>query len=325
VPYQYGPESHPEGLDFIVATADQGTVEPVPLNRIDRITYTVDGAFTETLATAAEFGLASFKSVVVADEGEEMWILAHRLRDPLDAESDLLTTLWQSLDGGATWDRHGEIVGAYAAIAVVEGELVIWRSTRSSSGADSEVTAREFRRYPSMRPIDGPVGSTGVPFVGESGAGLWWFTDGSRILSTDGTEVVRLRDQRLMASGSGPLSAGVRRMADGGFMSIWRGGSCDPDPARSCVTVLEPDGALRANYVGRYALAGPANVMNLMLVEAAFPPSVCESVGVPPRPCGLWLGTLEVDTGTIFPIVDPFFDAAFRDRRGLRLLAVVPS
>jgi len=304
-------------------------------DRIDRVYRDANGEVAvDVLLTADDLGVGTFRlgfeSVVADPTGQEIVVAVCERGDcggfgP--PSSDSLTVLHRSTDGGRTWSRYGEIDGGAWLVGWSEGEVII----REPILADDVANApdRAVRRFPSNTPLRPPREASplyGSPRVNHAtGQPLWFSADGKALLDEAGTPVFKLPlpwDASLFS---------VMRLTDESIFWSWHNGAT-AEPTFAAVfdqrdTQLTP--TLKVPYgCCQFPLDERRVLVPWVRPLPEWIDAYRDELPVMPRgePYQRSVpGILDPRTGAIEAITDPFLRAPYRDRDGIRVIAVVPS
>ncbi|MDO8613779.1 MAG: SH3 domain-containing protein [Dehalococcoidia bacterium] len=218
---------------------------------------------------------------------------------------DAQTTLFESTDGGVTWEELALLDGGLGVRAITEdGALLVdFSAPFDAEGRPS------YRFYLSGRAVEPPAGAVAHRMFTTPDGVLLWSTDDGRLLRDDGSEY---------------LSLGLPQGSE--FVAFARGPSLDPLTAVVWFEEVNGDGSSIAYYLGILNadhssrkvyrvgdLALPGGWLGLLLYgnTGVLP----EQLPMPPPDLYLgWLpAVLDIEGGEAHPILDPFLDRPGRN------------
>jgi hypothetical protein len=214
---------------------------------------------------------------------------------------DAQTTLFESTDGGVTWEVLDVLDGGLAVRAITEDGLLL-----ADFNPQPGVVGIAYRLYPGGKEISPPEDALSHRvFATPDGALIWGTADG-RLLRSDGSEYLSLGrggNSEIVAVSIGPGPeplAAVSWFEEEGYSGTYY------------MAILNPDGNVRKAYrTGDLILPG-VWVSALMYGNAGVPPG--RLPGPAPDLYLEWLPVaFDVDGDRALPIVDPFLEMQSRN------------
>jgi hypothetical protein len=232
------------------------------------------------------------------------------------ASADAQTTLFRSLDGGVTWAEFGVLEGGYYVVAITKDGVLL-------SGQQESDPAQQappgYQLFPSGDPLEPPPeAGEGWPISHSSGELIWRSKDG-RLLRSDGSEFLTLRQGVSFAIAGADIEPDPsgKRLA----VALWREGAGQPS-GQSYFGIVSlggelteifsaPEYASVGGWINSAVLAGNANISAEQLKTPVPDPFV-----------GYLPALFDLDAREIHPIPRPFLDPPFRNGRN-RIQAVL--
>jgi hypothetical protein len=229
--------------------------------------------------------------------------------------ADAQTTLVRSVDGGANWSTWAFLDGAYSAVAFVGDQLLLRRFlgvVQTSQGGRAEYI---HSLYPAGANAVEPAESAGfAPFVSANGEVLWQSKlEFGRFVLSDGSPVVRLDVSRWRKAG---ITA-VQTLESGQWVAVLSGAGCETSGGKPawCLALFNSNGSFLQTYAGAPSVYDLSRPPHLVGGVSALIGLVSESNNAVPA-------VVDVATGVIRRVSDPFQSPPWTERDRMRLLAV---